>query len=84
MSAHHTHVGRASYHPDGGQLFSRLNCQSLAADEANGFMRLPFAAEALPLRRYDDLGKQPGFAVPGLDSYRTMVDSVTLPGPGIA
>ena len=46
--------------------------------QAQAFMTLPYAEEALRLRRYDDLAKVPGLATPPLDHYLSMVNSVTL------
>ena len=46
--------------------------------EADGFSRLPFAAEATRLRRYDDLGKQVDLGVPPIDSYRDMLERLKL------
>ena len=37
------------------------------------FLRLPYAHNAIRLRRYDDFGKQPTCAVAPLDSYRPML-----------
>lgn len=43
-----------------------------AAEQA-AFAALPWAADALRLRRYDDAGKRRGWAVPALDSYRPLL-----------
>lgn len=46
--------------------------------QASSFWRLPFAAEATRLRRYDDLGKQIGLAVPPLEAYRPLLERLKL------
>jgi phosphonate degradation associated HDIG domain protein len=46
------------------------------ADEVRQFERLPFYRDALALRRWDDLAKVPGMAVPGLDHYRGRLTKV--------
>lgn len=48
------------------------------AAEADSFRRLPFAAEATRLRHYDDLGKQVDLAVPPLETYRPLLERLTL------
>jgi phosphonate degradation associated HDIG domain protein len=60
------------------RLSLRLQGGPFVADEAADFARLPHADEAVRLRRYDDLGKQRDFAVPGLESYRALLESVRL------
>jgi len=47
-------------------------------DEGQAFMLQPFAAEAVRLRRYDDLAKVPAKAVPGLDHYAESLRQVAL------
>lgn len=39
-------------------------------EEAAEFLRLPFGEDAVRLRRWDDMGKVVGLAVPGLVAYR--------------
>jgi phosphonate degradation associated HDIG domain protein len=46
--------------------------------EGQAFMSQPFAAEAVRLRRYDDLAKVPAKAVPGLDHYAASLRQVAL------
>lgn len=41
--------------------------------EARAFMTQPYAADAVQLRRWDDLSKDPTRAVPGLESYRELL-----------
>lgn len=47
--------------------------------EAQAFMALPFAAEAVRLRRYDDLAKVPAKVVPDLAHYTKHLEEVALP-----
>jgi predicted HD phosphohydrolase len=49
--------------------------------EAQAFMAQPFAAEAVRLRRYDDLAKVPAKVVPSLDFYNTHLQQVALTAP---
>ncbi|MGH6718222.1 MAG: TauD/TfdA family dioxygenase [Alphaproteobacteria bacterium] len=44
-----------------------------APAEADGFARRPHANDAIRLRRWDEAGKDPAAAVPGLDHYRPVV-----------
>ncbi|MCW8175880.1 phosphonate degradation HD-domain oxygenase [Verminephrobacter aporrectodeae] len=46
--------------------------------EAAHFAALPFSAEALRLRRYDDHAKQPGLATPPLAYYLALLERVQL------
>lgn len=51
------------------------------ADEAERFAALPFAADAVRLRRWDDAGKVAGWAdLPRLDGYRGMLARCANPG----
>jgi len=66
-------------------LLSPASLQSLAlqggaytAEEAREFERRPFARDAVRLRRWDDLAKVPGMAVPGLESYRALIEAARL------
>jgi phosphonate degradation associated HDIG domain protein len=45
------------------------------AAEAAAFEASPHAEAAVRLRRYDDLGKVPGLATPGLEHYRPVLAS---------
>jgi len=46
--------------------------------EGQAFMAQPFAAEAVRLRRYDDLAKVPAKVVPDLNHYTTHLQQVAL------
>jgi phosphonate degradation associated HDIG domain protein len=48
----------------------------MTADEARHFECLPYASQALALRRWDDLAKQPGRATPPLSYYLAMLDEL--------
>jgi phosphonate degradation associated HDIG domain protein len=50
----------------------------LSRDEAQAFERLPFAAEAVRLRRWDDEAKIPGWAVPPLEHYRPHLERAII------
>ncbi len=45
----------------------------MTAAEAEGFLALPHAREAVTLRHADDAAKVRGLEVPGLESYRALV-----------
>lgn len=45
-------------------------------EQAQTFIALPYAAEALRLRRWDELAKEVGASTPGLESYRTNLERV--------
>jgi gamma-butyrobetaine dioxygenase len=45
--------------------------------QAREFERLPYAREAVQLRRWDDAAKQPALPVPALEEYRPLLE--TLP-----
>lgn len=47
------------------------------AEQAKAFMQQPFAAEAVRLRRYDDLAKVPGRPVPDLVHFEALARTVT-------
>ena len=66
-------------------LLSPASIQSLALQggpftpsEVTEFEQLPFAREAVRLRRWDDLAKIPELEVPGLEHYRAMIDASQL------
>jgi phosphonate degradation associated HDIG domain protein len=66
-------------------LLSPASMQSLelqggpfSESEARAFEQTPFAREAVRLRRWDDLAKEPGMQVPGLDHYREMIEASRL------
>jgi [1-hydroxy-2-(trimethylamino)ethyl]phosphonate dioxygenase len=46
--------------------------------EAHQFEQRPFAREAVRLRRWDDLAKVPGLAVPALEHYRGVIEAAEL------
>ena len=58
-----------------------LKLQGGALDEAGikAYEALPFAQDAARLRRYDDQGKIPGLAVPGLEHYRPFLEAGLKP-----
>jgi predicted HD phosphohydrolase len=69
--------------PDYLAGFSPASLESLAlqggpmtAFEAEEYLVLPHAREALNLRRADDAAKVPSLPVPGLESYRSLVSSL--------
>jgi len=47
----------------------------MSTAEAEAFLALPHAREALALRRADDAAKVQGLAVPQLDAYRSILES---------
>ena len=59
-------------------LSLRLQGGPFDAGEAAAFARLPFAQDAIRLRRYDDLGKQTDFDVSPLESYRPLLGKLLL------
>ena len=60
---------------EASMLSLRVQGGVFTAAEADEFARLPFAAEAARLRRYDDFGKQPGLRVAPLAGYRALAAS---------
>ena len=48
------------------------------------FEALPFADDAVRLRRWDDLAKMPGMATPSLAYYLALLDEVRLPARPLA
>ena len=48
----------------------------MSATEADAFLALPHAREAIALRHADDAAKVKGLAVPELDKYRPLVESL--------
>lgn len=48
-----------------------------SAEEADGFMRKSFAQDALSLRRWDDLAKQPERTTPALDHYIKLIERLS-------
>jgi phosphonate degradation associated HDIG domain protein len=49
--------------------------------EMTDFLALPAAEDAIRLRRYDDLGKKRDWDVPGLESYRPLLESLLRAQP---
>lgn len=47
----------------------------LVDDAAEDFVRSPYSRHALLIRRWDDSAKIPGLDVPGLQHYRSLVES---------
>lgn len=56
----------------------RLQGGPMSPDELRLFETLPHSAEALALRRWDDLAKQPGRRTPPLAYYLTLLESVRV------
>ncbi len=50
----------------------------MSAVEVTRFEKLPFADDAVRLRRWDDCAKTPGLATPSLAHYLALVDEVRL------
>lgn len=48
----------------------------MSVAEAEAFLALPHAREAVLLRQADDAAKIPGLEVPALDSYRLLIESL--------
>jgi phosphonate degradation associated HDIG domain protein len=46
---------------------------AMTTEEAAAFARLPFASQAIRLRRWDDRGKVTGIEVPPFESYRAPI-----------
>lgn len=65
------------------QSLSRASALSLQlqggpmnAQEARAFQQSPFFHDAVRLRRYDDTGKHENWQVPGLESYRQLLETL--------
>jgi len=56
----------------------------MSADEVSAFNRLPYAAEAVRLRRIDDLAKDKEAVTPSLAHYLTYVDALMARVPAVA
>ena len=54
---------------------------AMSPDELHLFKMLPFSSQALALRRWDDLAKQPGRRTPTLGHYLTLADAVRRANP---
>ena len=75
-----------SVDPDYFALLSPASVQSLALqggpftpEQAREFERLRWYRDAVQLRRWDDAAKQPGLAVPPLEDYRMLLDTLRRP-----
>ncbi len=56
-------------------LSLRLQGGPFSPDEVAAFEASAHARDAVRLRRYDDVGKHPGLATPGLEHYRDLLES---------
>lgn len=63
---------------EASRLSLRLQGGAFSAEEAAAFAAHLFAADAIRLRRYDDLGKQRTLNVAPLESYRQMLEALRL------
>jgi phosphonate degradation associated HDIG domain protein len=52
---------------------------TFTSTQAEQFRQLPYAADAVKLRRYDDLGKQVDMAVDAFERYRPLLERLRLP-----
>jgi len=75
----------AAFEPGYVEMLSPASLQSLAlqggpmtADEAEAFLRRPESADAIRLRRYDEMGKVAGVEIDGLEAYRPLVLSQVM------
>jgi predicted HD phosphohydrolase len=50
----------------------------MSADEVAAFAKLPYAADAVLLRRWDDLGKDPAMAALSLEDFRQDIEAQDL------
>lgn len=50
----------------------------MSADEVRAFEAEPFFADAVTLRRFDDMGKHPDWRPPDLASYRPLLESLLI------
>lgn len=61
----------------GASLLSlRLQGGPMNEEEVAAFRAEPFFEQAVQLRHFDDAGKRPDWVVPGLESYRGMLQSL--------
>jgi phosphonate degradation associated HDIG domain protein len=63
---------------DASLLSLSLQGGPFTSDEAATFLLQPFASEAVRLRQHDDGAKEVGLAVPGLSSYRDLIEAAML------
>ena len=52
----------------------------MTAAEADRFAAAPYAADAVAVRRWDDIAKDPAAGVPGFDAYRPLLEGLLLAG----
>jgi phosphonate degradation associated HDIG domain protein len=62
------------------QLSLHLQGGPMSAHEVGQFESEPHFRAAVAVRRWDDTAKVPGLAVPGLEHYRSYLESARLPG----
>jgi [1-hydroxy-2-(trimethylamino)ethyl]phosphonate dioxygenase len=62
----------------GSRASLELQGGPMAVEEAVGFERMPAAADAIALRRWDDAGKVLGAETAPLERYRALLDHVTV------
>jgi gamma-butyrobetaine dioxygenase len=53
----------------------------MTADEARAFEQLPFAKDAVAVRRWDEAAKDPSAVVPDFDHFRPVLERLLTPGP---
>lgn len=58
---------------EASKLSLTLQGGRFSCEQAQSFASAPFAAEAIRLRRYDDMGKLVGVAAPDLESYADLL-----------
>jgi predicted HD phosphohydrolase len=58
------------------ELSLRLQGGKMNAAEVQAFESETFFKDALKLRQFDDMGKQPDWQPAGLDSYRPLLESL--------
>ena len=64
---------------DASEQSLQLQGGPMSAAECAAFESNPFFADAVLLRRFDDAGKRPDWAVPPLESYRGMLRELLQP-----
>lgn len=63
---------------DASTLSLALQGGPMTHEEAHAFEGVPFFADAVQLRRFDDMGKHPEWTVPGLESHRGRLEALLL------
>jgi phosphonate degradation associated HDIG domain protein len=56
-------------------LSMELQGGAMRTGEAEAFRQLPYAADAVQLRRYDDLAKVPGLPTPGIEVFMPYLEA---------